>query len=396
MNYVHCEQIPAFRFDLYIIVVIGNESVKQNESKKGRKGSSKGVMSAVGLLFLVCYKTRMSRPLRIEFPGAWYHVMNRGRRRENIFLGPQDYEIFIKLLQETDESWNVKIAAYCLMSNHYHLLVHTPVGNLSRCMRHINGVYTQRFNRCHDHDGQLFRGRYKAVLIDADSHLLEVVRYIHKNPLRAGICKDLQEYSYSSHHGYMSTAEKWAWLKKDMLLAMLGEKEIDQRAAYLDFVSRGEGEEITRFYSSRKLPSVLGSDSFKQWVKVKFKHLIHQGEVPRSRDLALTAEQIISLVCDHFQVKRETLAVSRRGTENLPRDVAIYLVRLHSRETLAAVGQHFAINKYSTVSSAVERIKARKDNDKILRRHLEQITRILDKNQDCPAFEEETGKMKKG
>jgi len=324
----------------------------------------------------------MSRPLRIEYPGAWYHVMNRGRRREKIFLDSNDYQTFISLLQETDERWNIKIAAYCLMSNHYHLLVHTPVGNLSRCMRHINGIYTQRFNRCHNHDGQLFRGRYKAVLIDADNHLLEVLRYIHRNPLRAGLGKDLQDYSYSSHHGYMSTAKKWDWLKKDILLSMFSKNKTDQKTAYLDFVSLGEPKEIERFYSLTNLPSVLGSDPFKQWIKEKFKHLSDQDEIPRSRDLAPTADYIVSIVCEHFKVNKETLAVSKRGIENLPRDVAIYLVRFRSRETLAVVGQHFSISKYSTVSSVVERIKARKDKDKTLQKHLEQISTRLSKSQE--------------
>jgi len=249
-------------------------------------------------------------------------------------------------------------------------------------MRHINGIYTQRFNRCHNQDGQLFRGRYKAVLIDADSHLLEVLRYIHRNPIRAGLGKGLQDYSYSSHHGYISTAEKWAWLKKDMLLSMLCEKMSDQKTAYLDFVSKGEPEKIERFYSLTNLPSVLGGDAFKQWIKEKFQHLNYHDEIPRSRDLAPTADYIVSIVCEHFKVKKEALAVSKRGIENLPRDVAIYLVRLRSRETLAVVGQHFSISKYSTVSSAVERIKARKDKDKILRKHLEQITTKLNKKQE--------------
>ncbi|MGA2403415.1 MAG: transposase [Syntrophobacteraceae bacterium] len=91
----------------------------------------------------------MSRPLRIEFPGAWYHVMNRGRRRERVYEDDPDYHSFIALLQEAAKLWDVRISAYCLMPNHYHLLIHTPLGNLSRCMRHINAVYTQRYNRAH-------------------------------------------------------------------------------------------------------------------------------------------------------------------------------------------------------------------------------------------------------
>jgi len=150
----------------------------------------------------------MSRPLRIEYPDAWYHVMNRGRRSEKIFFTDTDREAFIKVLQEASELWNFRISAFCLMSNHYHLLIQTPDSNLSRGMRHINGVYTQRFNRGHKKEGPLFRGRYKAVLIDADNHVLEVLRYIHRNPLKAGIVKTPDDYSWSSHQGYMSQAKK--------------------------------------------------------------------------------------------------------------------------------------------------------------------------------------------
>ncbi len=110
----------------------------------------------------------MTRPLRIQYPGAWYHIMNRGRRREDIFSTNEDYITFIEVLKETISLWNINIVAYCLMPNHYHLLLHTPEGNLSRCMRHINGVYTQRYNRAKRHDGQLFRGRYKSILLDSN------------------------------------------------------------------------------------------------------------------------------------------------------------------------------------------------------------------------------------
>ncbi|MBU1687677.1 MAG: transposase, partial [Proteobacteria bacterium] len=163
----------------------------------------------------------MSRPLRIEYSGAWYHVMNRGRRSEKIYFNDADRNAFVKVLQEASELWNFKISAYCLMSNHYHMLIQTPDGNLARGMRHINGVYTQRFNRRHNKEGQLFRGRYKAVLVEDDSHLLEVLRYIHRNPLRAGIVKALGDYRWSSHQGYLSPAKKWSWLHKDGLLTRL-------------------------------------------------------------------------------------------------------------------------------------------------------------------------------
>ena len=150
----------------------------------------------------------MSRPLRLEYPGAWYHVMNRGRRSEKIFFTDTDRETFLNVLREASGLWNMRVFAYCLMPNHYHLLVQTPHGNLSRCMRHVNGVYTQRFNRRNEKEGQLFRGRYKAVLVDDDIYLLEVLRYIHRNPLKAGIVKSLEDYPWSSHKGYLSNAKK--------------------------------------------------------------------------------------------------------------------------------------------------------------------------------------------
>ncbi|MEZ4484691.1 MAG: transposase [Syntrophotaleaceae bacterium] len=144
--------------------------------------------------------------------------MNRGRRGENVFADRDDYETFIALLQETSTMFDLRVSAFCLMSNHYHLLVQTPSGSLSRAMRHINGVYTQRFNRRRNIDGQLFRGRYKSVLVQEDRHLLELLRYIHRNPVTAHMCKAVDDYLWTSHQGYVSSVKKWDWLHKGALL----------------------------------------------------------------------------------------------------------------------------------------------------------------------------------
>ena len=179
----------------------------------------------------------MARPLRIEYANAWYHILNRGRRGESIFVDNHDYIGFINLLQNTSEQWNLRVAAYCLMPNHYHLLVQTPDANISRCMRHIDGVYTQRFNRRHQCDGPLFRGRYKSILVEADNYLLILVRYIHRNPLKAGLTDDLGRYNWSSHMGYLSTAEKWNWLHKNFILSMLSKIGGERVKNYRQFVS---------------------------------------------------------------------------------------------------------------------------------------------------------------
>ena len=306
--------------------------------------------------------------------------MNRGRRRDEVFLHPDDYQVFLKIVREAAEGWNLKIAAYCLMSNHYHLLVQTPDANIARCMRHINGVYTQYFNRKHKQDGQLFRGRYKAVLVEEDSHLLEVMRYIHRNPLNAGLSKHLDEYLWCSHLGYLSSEKQWDWLIKDQLLVMLATKKTLQQKLYLDFVSKGEPQEITAFYGMKKLSSILGGDAFKEWVKNRFGHLEHQ-DIPESQILAVTPDRIVPLACAYFNIDESRLKKSQRGIENLPRDISIYLTRCTSRMTLAEIGDIFDINNYSTVSSAVERIKIRRNRDAGLQRDIDKLSEIIIKSQ---------------
>lgn len=132
-----------------------------------------------------------------------------------------DYQQFIDLLKETANRFNVNVAAFCLMPTHYHLMIQTPDANLSRCMRHLNSVYIQRHNVDHGCDGTLFRGQYKSILVDVDSYVLQLVRYIHRNPLKAGMIKRLDQYVWSCYKGYLSKVKKWNWLYKDFVLGML-------------------------------------------------------------------------------------------------------------------------------------------------------------------------------
>ena len=269
----------------------------------------------------------MSRPLRIQYPDAWYHVMNRGRRGETIFSEKEDYSGFIDLLKEVVDVYNVRIGAYCLISNHYHLLIQTPDANLSRCMRHLNGVYTQRFNQTHQCDGQLFRGRYKSILLDADSYLLELVRYIHRNPLEAGLVEEVNKYPWSSHKGYLSDSKKWNWLHKDFILSFFSKDKAESIKRYRQFVSMETPEEINQILARKKLPSVLGSESFINRVKDRFFHNKLHEEVPESRSLAPDVERIKEMVCKAYHVSNSDLLASRRGLFNEPRNVAIYLLR---------------------------------------------------------------------
>lgn len=321
----------------------------------------------------------MARPLRIEYPGAWYHIMNRGRRREKIFFSDADRQEFIALLQKMSDQWNVLVAAYCLMSNHYHLLVHTPDGNLSRGMRHLNGIYTQRFNRAHKMEGQLFRGRYKAVLIEDDINLLEVLRYIHRNPVHAKIVKTLTDYPWTSHSGYLSDNQSWSWLHKKDLLSMLSQSLEKQKNLYLDFIAMGEPESVERFYSLKNLPSIMGSTSFKEYIRKRFSDSLNTSEVPEAKILTPEPAHIIEIVCNHYHVFHEQLSIPRRGATNKPRDVAVYLVRSLCRLTLTQVGKIFGIANYSTVSSIVQRVKAEIDRDGTMAEEVAEIRDNLTK-----------------
>ena len=319
----------------------------------------------------------MSRPLRIQYPNAWYHVMSKGRRGDIVFLEEKDYLDFINLLKEVSDMWKVRIGAYCLMSNHYHLLIQTPDANLSRCMRHINGVYTQRFNRYHNCDGQLFRGRYKSILVGGDSYLLELVRYIHRNPLRGGLVNKLDRYRWSSHRAFLSSSKKWDWLYKEYFLSLFSGNKSKRRVAYLNFVSKVDAEKIERIFSLKKLPSVLGSEGFIDWVKKKYYKVKVHEEIPESRMLAPGVEKIKNMVCNSYRIDVDDLIMIKRGIANEPRSVAIYLVRRFTGETLKKIGQEFNISKYSSVSSVVERVKIRISKDKKLKKRVEGLERKL-------------------
>lgn len=315
----------------------------------------------------------MSRPLRIEYPGAWYHVMNRGRRSEETFPEHKDYYRFIDLLIESCELWNIRISAYCLMPNHYHLLINTPDGNLSRCMRHINGVYTQRYNKAHGCDGQLFRGRFKSILVEGDPYVLQLVRYIHRNPLRANLTKNMDMYKWSSHIGYISKAKKWDWLYKDFILSMLTSDPTSQISAYKHFASMDESEELLGLLDSPKWPPFLGGKQFLDWVKNAFFENKREKEVPDSIHLAPDLLQIKAVVCDYYRIHESILQKTQRGVRNEPRDVVIYLARMLRKEGLQSIGKNFGLSNYSSVSTVVDRVKSKIDKDRKFRSQVEEI-----------------------
>jgi REP element-mobilizing transposase RayT len=299
--------------------------------------------------------------------------MNRGRRFESIFSDEHDYGLFIDLLIEISEMWKARVASFCLMPNHYHLLVQTPDGNLSRCMRHLSSVYTQRYNRRHQYDGSLFRGRYKSILVSDDSHLLQLVRYIHRNPIRAGIVRDVQKYPWSSYKGYLSYAKKWDWLHKDYIFNMITPKKQGRLKAFITFMQQEDTPEVTRLFSRKNLPSLFGPENFISQIRERYYFRKNSYEVSEAKQLAPEADAIIKAVSDYYKVGFDDLLISRRGYFNAPRNVAIYLLRHLRGDDLNSIKDVFQIKTYSTVSSIVQKTALLKATNRKVRKDIQLI-----------------------
>lgn len=314
----------------------------------------------------------MSRPLRIEYLGAVYHVMNRGNSRQKTFLSKDDYQTFLNTLAETHDLWDIEVFAYCLMENHYHLCLRTPQGNLSRIMRHLGGLYTQRFNRAHGRDGVLFRGRYKAIVVDADEYLASVVRYIHLNPVEAGLAKTPEQYPWSSHAVYLKLRQAPAWLKVQEVLGRFGSiKE------YQKFVLSGNEEAIKEFYHRSRQGPLLGKETFRDRIRKRLSRI--DREHPRYERMGLrpTAERVLKQVAKEYGVLAEDLLQGRRGIDNEARKVAMYLVKRLCDLTLQETAERFRVGSYGVIGWACHGIRSRMRVDKQLKNRVEGIEEVV-------------------
>jgi putative transposase len=202
----------------------------------------------------------MSRPLRIEFVGAVYHITSRGNARQSIFPDRSDWDGFLDILSSVIAKFDWVCHAYCLMENHYHLVIETPRGNLSRGMRQLNGVYTQFFNRRHKKVGHLFQGRYKAVLVEKESHLLSLCRYVVLNPVRAGLVKSPGQWRWSNYRATAGQVKKPPYLTVDWVLGQFGGKRAAAVREYRRYVLEGIGEESP--WESLRGQILLGKEEF--------------------------------------------------------------------------------------------------------------------------------------
>jgi REP element-mobilizing transposase RayT len=226
----------------------------------------------------------MARPLRIEYPGALYHVTARGNHRQDIFVDDEDRERFLSILNHSVRRHNWLCHAYCLMDNHYHLVIETPDGNLSRGMRQVGGVYTQAYNRRHSKSGHLFQGRFKAILIEKESHLLEVIRYVILNPVQAGASKAPEEWPWSSYRGTCGTGEVHSCLSTDWVLGKFGEKRQTAVSRFRFFV--WDGMKAGSPFDKVRGQVALGGNSFFEMLQPFLEDKSEIGEIPRSQRVA--------------------------------------------------------------------------------------------------------------
>jgi REP-associated tyrosine transposase len=276
----------------------------------------------------------VARPLRIEFPGAVYHITSRGNARQNIFLDERDHAVFLEILCSSVERFQWLLHAYCLMSNHYHLLIETPRGRLSRGMRQINGVYTQQFNRGHNRVGHVLQGRYTAVIVDRDAYLLELCRYVVLNPVRAHVVERPEQWKWSSYSATLGYSKGISCLTTDWILAQFGNERKEAIKRYREFVHAGIKEESP--LKKVKGQMFLGEDRFLE----KFKGIVEGKETLR-------------------EIPKVQRYIARPSLEKIFKDTMLegksaYRAHVTYGYTLRQIAEYLDVH-YSTISRAVKR-----------------------------------------
>jgi len=304
----------------------------------------------------------MARPLRIEFPGALYHITARGNAGQDIFLDARDSQRFLDLLDEIATRCRWSCFAYCLMANHYHLVVETPAPNLSHGMRQLNGRYTQAFNFRHQRDGHLFQGRYKAILVDREPYLKEVCGYVVLNPVCAGLTADARTWRWSSYRATLAAGQVGRdragrdlppaaqdWLAVRDLLALFADAPEAAARIYAGFVAEGAGApdertgDATGLWDRLEGQIYLGAAGFAEAMRARMEAKGEASEIPRIQREA---------------PPRPLPAFTRRYTD---RREAMARAHLEGGYSQAAVARHFGVH-YSTVSRAARRFQLESGN----------------------------------
>jgi putative transposase len=315
----------------------------------------------------------MPRPQRIEYDNAFYHVMNRGRARQTIFHDERYYQAFLDTLAEAHQRFHGIIHAYCLLGTHYHLLLQTPFANLSRLMRHINGLYTQRHNRLKKTDGPLFRGRYQALLVDQEVYLLQLSRYIHRNPIdrKRPLVKALADYPWSSYPAYVNKAKAPQWLYREKSYQLLGHRQ--RYKGYVNYVMQGVDEDILQYYQRSNLPSIVGGKGFRAWVYDELLPDLKAQEKGAIIQPDISMAVIVKGVASHFKTEPEKITRVIKGPQkgNEARKIAMYLCQEMANVTLKDIAGYFNLSHSGSVSFITHQVRKSKKEDMRLARKID-------------------------
>ena len=317
----------------------------------------------------------MARPLRVEYPGAVYHVINRGNAGEKIFKSFRDREKFLEYLEKAVERFCLTIHTYCLMSNHYHILLETPEPNLSQAIQWINVSYAGYFNRKYQRNGHLFQGRFKSILVDADEYLKQLSRYIHLNPVRANIVKRPAEYQWSSYPAFTGKAPQHEWLEVDWLISQFGRKRKEAVKNYMDFVEKVDANELENPSKDLSGGFILGKPDFVTWVKKTFlSNRSDENEIPQLRELKpkTNIDKIVEAVCFEFKCDIKSILLKGRK-RNVARDVAIYLAKTLTGETGKKLGEYFGDVSGAAITLRYNYLLNKIENNKQFRMRIKRL-----------------------
>ncbi len=317
----------------------------------------------------------MARPWRIQYTNAIYHIISRGVAQGEVFYADGDYHRFLEYLEKASEKFRLEIFAFVLMGNHYHLFLRTREANLSKAMQWVQTSYSIYFNRKYRRSGHLFQGRFKSILVGEDSYWRGLSFYIHLNPVRAGIVKELEEYTWSSYHDYVKTKKIHPWLFCEGILEGLGKDENKSRAEYRKLIREKSGQE-KKFLDEVKYGLILGSEEFVGWVQKKFINRLsaRDAELPQKKMVGDDGivEKVLDEVARYFEVERSQLLQRKRRVPQRARDVCIYLLKEHSGLDNKKIGVVFGVS-LSAVTKASLRISERMKTERRLKQEIDQI-----------------------
>lgn len=321
----------------------------------------------------------MTRPLRVQYPDAYYHVINRGNYQEKIYLNDRDKEKFIEYLETATERFAIIIHGYCLMGNHYHLLIQTPDANLSQAMQWINVSYATYFNRKRDRHGHLFQGRFKAILIDADEYLKHLSRYIHLNPVRAKMVSSPVEYLWSSYAAFIGQKKAPTFLETDWLLSTFGKSRKQAGKNYQDFVEKVDAKTLDNPSNQVSEGFLLGDADFIKWVKTTFLSERNEDkEIPQLRKLKprVDLEDVVMIVAQEFECSQDQITAKGRK-RNKAREVAIYLARDMCGLSCKQLGVYFGEVSGALITMMHKRISEETAQNRKSKRRIEAIKKRI-------------------